>query len=109
MIYVFSRGGGTSCSYDTEEVTQSEYFILLFILTANGFSPSGSGTTIKHNTQTTQINKNNTTIKRKPSTQNYNYTYNTHPTQNENTTQQKDRRAKLIMEGRSETTWTKNS
>jgi hypothetical protein len=32
--------------------------LLLFILTANGFSPGGSSTTIRHNTQ------NNTTIKR---------------------------------------------
>jgi hypothetical protein len=31
--------------------------LLLFILTANGFSPGGSGTTIRHHTQ------NNTTIK----------------------------------------------
>jgi hypothetical protein len=34
------------------------------ILTANGFSPGGSGTTIRHNTQTTHITRNNTTIKR---------------------------------------------
>jgi hypothetical protein len=38
--------------------------ILLFILTANGFSPGGSGTTIRHNTQTTHITQNNITIKR---------------------------------------------
>jgi hypothetical protein len=35
--------------------------LLLFILTANGFSPGGSGTTMRHNTHITQ---NNTTIKR---------------------------------------------
>jgi hypothetical protein len=34
----------------------------IFILTANGFSPGGSGTTIRHNTQTTHITQNNTTI-----------------------------------------------
>jgi hypothetical protein len=28
------------------------------------FSPGGSGTTIRHNTQTTHITQNNTTIKR---------------------------------------------
>jgi hypothetical protein len=33
-------------------------------LTANGFSPGGSGTTIRHNTQITHITQNNTTIKR---------------------------------------------
>jgi hypothetical protein len=37
--------------------------LLLFILTANGFSPGGSGTTIRHNIQTTDITQNNTTIK----------------------------------------------
>jgi hypothetical protein len=35
-----------------------KFLLLLIILTANGFSPGGSGTTIRHNTQ------NNTTIKR---------------------------------------------
>jgi hypothetical protein len=48
--------------------------LLLFILTANGFVPGGSGTTIQHNTQ------NNTTLKHN-STQNYTkdtyYTINT--------------------------------
>jgi hypothetical protein len=34
-----------------------------YILTANGFSPGGSGTTIRHNTQTTHITQNNTTFK----------------------------------------------
>jgi hypothetical protein len=38
--------------------------ILLFILTANGVSPGGSDTTIIHNTQSTNITQNNTTIKR---------------------------------------------
>jgi hypothetical protein len=38
--------------------------ILLFILTANGFLPGGSGTTIRHNSQITHITQNNTTIKR---------------------------------------------
>jgi hypothetical protein len=35
-------------------------FTYLFILTANGFLPGGSGTTIKHNTQITHITQNNT-------------------------------------------------
>jgi hypothetical protein len=35
----------------------------LFILTANGFSPGGSGTTVRHNAQITHITQNNTTIK----------------------------------------------
>jgi hypothetical protein len=34
--------------------------LLLFILTANGVSPGGSGTTIRYNTQTTHITQNNT-------------------------------------------------
>jgi hypothetical protein len=38
-------------------------FIAIIILTANGFYPGGSGTTIRHNTQ--------------------NYSHNKHPTQNE--------------------------
>jgi hypothetical protein len=38
--------------------------IYLFILTANGFSPGGNSTTIRHNTQITHITQNNTTIKR---------------------------------------------
>jgi hypothetical protein len=38
------------------------FLSLLFILTANGFSPGGSGTTISHDTQTTHITQNNTTI-----------------------------------------------
>jgi hypothetical protein len=38
--------------------------LLLFILIANGFSPGGSGTTIRHKTQITHITQNNTTIKR---------------------------------------------
>jgi hypothetical protein len=38
--------------------------LLLFILTARGFLPGGSGSTIRHNTQITHIPQNNTTIKR---------------------------------------------
>jgi hypothetical protein len=34
--------------------------ILLFILTANGLLPGGSGTTIRHNTQITHTPQNNT-------------------------------------------------
>jgi hypothetical protein len=82
----------------------NEIFILYYLylyLTANGFSPGGSGTTIRHNTQITHIIQNNTTIKwstiHKIHTQwtpytewkynNYNYnTQNKHPTQYENTT-----------------------
>jgi hypothetical protein len=58
--------------------------VKIFILTANGFSTGGSGTKIRHNTQTTHITQNNTTIKRKHSTQKY--THSEHPIQNENTT-----------------------
>jgi hypothetical protein len=56
---------------------------MIFILTANGFSPGGSGTTIRHSTQTTHITQNSTTIKRNTVHKN---TQNKHPTQNENTT-----------------------
>jgi hypothetical protein len=38
--------------------------LLLFILTANGFSLGGSGTTGRHNTQITRTTQNSTTIKR---------------------------------------------
>jgi hypothetical protein len=34
------------------------YIVLLFIVTANGFLPGGSGTTIRHNTQITHITQN---------------------------------------------------
>jgi hypothetical protein len=37
---------------------------LLFILTANGVLPGGSGNTIRHNKQVTHITQNNTMIKR---------------------------------------------
>jgi hypothetical protein len=43
---------------------QRVIILLLSILTANGFSPGGSDTTIRHNIQTTHITQNNTTIKR---------------------------------------------
>jgi hypothetical protein len=38
--------------------------LLLFILTANGFLPGGSGNTIRHNKQITHITQNNIAIKR---------------------------------------------
>jgi hypothetical protein len=38
--------------------------LLLFILTANGYLPGGSGNTIRHNKQITHSTQNNTTIKR---------------------------------------------
>jgi hypothetical protein len=38
-------------------------YSILFILSANGFSPGGSGTTVRYNTQLTHITQNNTTIK----------------------------------------------
>jgi hypothetical protein len=39
--------------------------LLLFLfLAANGFSPGGSGTPVRHDTQITHITQNNTTIKR---------------------------------------------
>jgi hypothetical protein len=34
--------------------------LLLYILTANGILPGGSGATIRHNTQITHITQNNT-------------------------------------------------
>jgi hypothetical protein len=40
-----------------------EKILLLFILTANGFLPSGSGTTIRHNTQNNTMLKRNTAHK----------------------------------------------
>jgi hypothetical protein len=40
------------------------FYIMIFILTANGFSHGGRGTTIRQNTQTTHITQNKTTIKR---------------------------------------------
>jgi hypothetical protein len=46
-------------------------FLLLFILTASGFSSGCSGTTIRHNTQITHITQNNTPDSTKHSTQNY--------------------------------------
>jgi hypothetical protein len=53
--------------------------LLLFILTANGFLPGGSGTTIRHNTQITHITQNNT-----PRSNTQNYTHNKgHTTHNE--------------------------
>jgi hypothetical protein len=36
------------------------FIIIIFILAANGFLPSGSGTKIRHSTQITHITKNNT-------------------------------------------------
>jgi hypothetical protein len=63
--------------YETQNSFSNVLFLLLlFILTANGYLPGGSGTTIRHNTQITHIKQNNTTIKR-------NTAYNKHPTQNE--------------------------
>jgi hypothetical protein len=38
--------------------------LLLFILTANRFSPVVSGTTIRHNTEITHITQNNAMIRR---------------------------------------------
>jgi hypothetical protein len=37
--------------------------IYIFILTANGFLPGGSGTTVRHNTQIPHITQNNTRLK----------------------------------------------
>jgi hypothetical protein len=37
--------------------------VVLYILTANGFSPGGSGTAIRHNTQITHITQNYTNNK----------------------------------------------
>jgi hypothetical protein len=41
---------------------------IIFILTANGFLPGGSGNTMRHNKQLTHITQNNTTIKSKHKT-----------------------------------------
>jgi hypothetical protein len=46
------------------QTTRYYLLLLLFILTANGFLPGGSGYTIRHNKQITHITQNNTTIKR---------------------------------------------
>jgi hypothetical protein len=39
------------------------YLLLLFILTANGYLPGGSGTTIRHNKQIKHITQNYTNDK----------------------------------------------
>jgi hypothetical protein len=65
------------------QILPSHSLLYIFILTANGFSPGGSGTTIRHNTQTTHITQNNTTIKRNTVHKNT-HTHNKHPAQNEN-------------------------
>jgi hypothetical protein len=51
-----------NCS--TQIGIQDILLLLLFILTANGFLPGGSGYTIRYNKQITHITQNNTTIKR---------------------------------------------
>jgi hypothetical protein len=48
-----------SSIYDLKVPLVSYYFVL-FILTANGFLPLGSGTTIRHNTQIAHKTQNNT-------------------------------------------------
>jgi hypothetical protein len=55
------REAGHSAS--NAEVKKTLLFLLLFILTANGFLPGGSGTTIRHNTQITHITQNYTNNK----------------------------------------------
>jgi hypothetical protein len=50
------------CENDLQSAEELLLLLLLFI-TANGFSPGGSGTTIRHNTQITHITQNNTTHK----------------------------------------------
>jgi hypothetical protein len=54
----------SSRGYSKHITVVTGFFKLLFILTANWFSPGGSGTTVRHNTQTIYITQNNTTIKR---------------------------------------------
>jgi hypothetical protein len=51
--------GGCNPFLKTKSV---ELILLLFILTANGFLPGGSGNAIRHNKQITHITQNNTTI-----------------------------------------------
>jgi hypothetical protein len=51
-------------SFSPWSLTLLTYYYYLFILTANGFLPGGSGATIKHNKQITHITQNNTMIKR---------------------------------------------
>lgn len=48
----------------TAVLSSCKYILLLFILTANGFLPGGSGTTVRHDTQITHFAQNNTMIKR---------------------------------------------
>jgi hypothetical protein len=54
------------CYWLQAELPRSRSYIILFILTANGFLLCGSGYTIRHNKQITYsyITQNNTTIKR---------------------------------------------
>jgi hypothetical protein len=52
-----SVGIATAYGLDNERVGVGavlKLLLLLFIFTGNGFSPGGSGTTIRHNTQITQ-------------------------------------------------------
>jgi hypothetical protein len=82
--------------HDPRSQVDVQSFIIIIIiihLTANGFLPGGSGTTIRHNTQITHITQNNTTIKRntahktthtindtlhRMNTNNHNYNYDLH-------------------------------
>jgi hypothetical protein len=58
--YEGCRELGTSVANSHNIFLVSEPWILLFSLSAYGFLPGCSGTTIRHNTQTTHITQNNT-------------------------------------------------
>jgi hypothetical protein len=62
--YYFLKCGFKLTDFSEEHSVSLFIILLLFILTANGVSPGGSGTTIRHNTQVTHITQNNATIKR---------------------------------------------
>jgi hypothetical protein len=54
-----------SCEHGISRISKALFLLLLlFILTANGFSPGGSGTTIRYKTQIAYISQYNITIKR---------------------------------------------
>jgi hypothetical protein len=55
IIYFNLANKRRSCGRYSSLANYGHRVFFLFILTANGFSPGGSGTTVRHNTQTTHI------------------------------------------------------
>jgi hypothetical protein len=63
------------------DVTCIIIIIIIIILTANEFLPSGSGDTIRHNTQITHITQNNTPRSNKTQHRKLHEQYRTHSKQ----------------------------